>query len=218
MGSQTCRSKGRGMIASISRTFFRGIMIVVPIAVTIYLVMQLWVYGEAMLGPVIRRILPEGRYYAGMGLAASILLIFLCGLLFHFWIFRRLFRLIEKMFDHIPLVKTLYGAVRDLLGLFSKSDSPGMGGVVIVTLGGARWVGMLTRESLSALPAGFAKPDMVAVYVPLSFNLGGYTVMVPRSTVEKIDMSVEDAMRYAITAGLPPKRLGTVVRRRPEGI
>jgi uncharacterized membrane protein len=206
------------MISSISRAFFRGIMIVVPIAVTVYLLSQLWSYGESMLGPLLQRILPNKWYQGGMGVAALILLILLCGALFNFWFFRRFFRFIERTFDHLPLVKTVYGAVRDLLGMFSSGDSPGMSGVVIVTLGGARWLGMVTRENFADLPAGFGKPDFVAVYIPLSYNVGGYTVMVQRSAVEKVDMSVEDAMRYAITAGLPPKRLGTVVRRRPEGI
>ena len=207
------------MMAKIGRTLFRGVMIIVPAAITVYVLLYFWQIGETLLRPVIEKGLTDkykGYYVTGMGVLASVILIFVVGMLWNVWLFRRLFRLLEKLFDHIPLVKTLYGAVRDLLGLFQKSEGPGMSQVVMVKLGdtGLRLLGFVTREDFTAMPKGFADPGSISVYLPLSYALGGFTVMVPRASLESVAMPVEDAMRFAITAGVPPKQLETMVRRK----
>ncbi len=204
------------MLKKIGRTFFRGVMMIVPAAITVYVLYYVWHGAEGSLKPLITKALPEKHYVAGMGVLAALLAVFLVGMLWNFWLFRRGFRLLEKLFDHIPLVKTLYGAVRDLLGLFQGSEGPGMNQVVMVKLGdtGAKVLGFVTRTEFADLPKGIGAADSVAVYVSMSYNIGGFTITVPRSALEPVDMSVEDAMRYAITAGVPPKRLETMVRRK----
>jgi uncharacterized membrane protein len=79
-----------------------------------------------------------------------------------------------------------------------------MGQVVMVTVGqpSVRLLGFVTREDFSDCPEGMGGEDKVAVYLPMSYQIGGYTVNVPRSCVEPIDMSFQDAMRYALTAGM----------------
>ena len=64
-------------------------------------------------------------------------------------------------------------------------------------------VGLLTRDDLRDLPNGISKDNRVAVYVPISYQLGGYTFFVPRSYITPIDLSVEEAMRSIVTAWLP---------------
>lgn len=200
----------------IGRAFVRGLMIVVPVTVTVYVVLWLWTGARSGLDPMIHRWIPERLRYPGLGLAAAVLLILLLGAMWNLRIFRRMFRLLESLFDHLPLVKTLYGAVRDLLGLFQQSEGAGLNQVVMVKLGdtGAKVLGFVTREDFSDLPAGIGSKEQVAVYISMSYNIGGFTITVPRSSVEPVNMPVEDAMRYAITAGVPPKRLETMVRRK----
>lgn len=199
----------------IGRTFFRGLMVVVPISITVATIVYTCKYSELFLEPYVERIVKPENYRPGMGIGAALVVVFLLGVLMNLWLFRRLFRLMEKIFDRIPLIKTLYGSVRDMLGLFSKSDSAGMNQVVMVTVQGMRLVGFVTRETFADLPAGVGTTEEIAVYLPLSYQIGGFTVMVPRNSVQPLMWSVEDAMRFAITAGLPPKQMETVVRRRP---
>ncbi len=145
---------------------------------------------------------------------AAVLVVFACGVLMNLWLFRRLYRLMDRLLDRIPLVKTLYGGTRDLVGLFSNSDRQEPNQVVMVTLGGMKAVGFVTREDFTDLPAGMAAMDTVAVYVPMSYQLGGFTFMLPRSAVEPVGMKMEDAMRFVLTAAVPPKRMETLVRRK----
>jgi uncharacterized membrane protein len=63
-------------------------------------------------------------------------------------------------------------------------------------------IGFVTREDFTTLPAGLGGADVIAVYLPMSYQVGGYTVLLPRRLVEPVDMSVEDALRFAVTAGM----------------
>jgi uncharacterized membrane protein len=63
-------------------------------------------------------------------------------------------------------------------------------------------LGFVTREDFGTMPVGLGGPDVVAVYLPMSYQIGGYTVLLPRRLVEPVDMSVEDALRFTVTAGM----------------
>jgi uncharacterized membrane protein len=70
-------------------------------------------------------------------------------------------------------------------------------------------LGFVTRDDLSDLPDGLSKNDYVVVYVQWSSQIGGYCFLVPRSAVRPVDMTVEEGMRWALTAGISaPARLG----------
>ena len=66
-------------------------------------------------------------------------------------------------------------------------------------------LGFVTREDFSDLPAGLAGEGVVAVYLPMSYQIGGYTVMLPRSAIEPVNMSMQDAMKFAVTGGMKAK-------------
>jgi uncharacterized membrane protein len=65
-----------------------------------------------------------------------------------------------------------------------------------------RFVGILTREDHSDLPEGFAQEDEVTVYIPLSYQIGGITATISRSKIKPLDMTVEQGMRFVVTAGM----------------
>jgi uncharacterized membrane protein len=110
------------------------------------------------------------------------------------------------MIHRIPLVKLIYGSVRDLMNFFSGSEKKGFSQVVVVRLGDAdaRVLGFVTREDLSGLPPGINDGDRVAVYLPMSYQVGGYTLLVPRSAILPVDMSMQEGMRFVITGGMTP--------------
>jgi uncharacterized membrane protein len=96
------------------------------------------------------------------------------------------------------------------MGFFGGSDKGKFNKVVMVSLGGtgARILGLVTREDFGSLPAGIGGDDRVAVYLPMSYQVGGFTAIVPRSAIEQVEMSMEEAMRFAVTAGMSTTRPG----------
>lgn len=191
------------MINRIARTFFTGLAVVLPIVITLALLAWLFRTAESLLGGMVRVLLPDGAYLGGMGLVAALVLIFLTGILMEGILFRRLVKWLEQLLDRIPLVKTIYGAVRDLMGMFSQKDGKKFSKVVLVDVPslGAQVLGFVTIDEHRDLP--FKSPDAtVAVYFPMSYQIGGYTLFLPRERVKPVDMSMEDAMRFIVTAGM----------------
>lgn len=188
----------------IIRKLLAGLATILPVLITAYLIYWLAKSAEKSLGSLIRLILPEGWYWPGMGIAAAIVLIFVVGLLMQAWGVRSLVAWVERIVLRIPLIKTVYGAVRDLIGFITQSKDSGLRQVVAVTIGDKylKLIGFVTREDLTGLPKEIGGHDRIAVYLPMSYQLGGYTVIVPRSAVKPVDMSLEEATRFVLTGGV----------------
>lgn len=189
---------------SIGTTFIKGLAAVLPIVVTLYLLYWLLNLAESVIGGLARVLLPF--YFPGLGLLLTLVGIFLVGVLLNAWLVRKFFDLGEGLMHRIPLVKTVYGAVQDLMGFFSRARDDEASQVVMVhvEIAGvpARMVGVVTRQEFEGLPEGLGEPGLIAVYLPMSYQIGGYTVTLPRDKVTPVDMTIDQAMRYAVTAGM----------------
>jgi uncharacterized membrane protein len=186
---------------TLTQIFLRGLATILPIALTIYLVYWLAVSSERFLGGLLQQLLPEAAYWPGMGLAAGIALTFMAGLAVRAWAVRNLLALGERLLESIPLVKTVYTGLRDIFQFASGGgEGKALGRVVRVNLpGDLKMIGFVTSEQPS-----WRKGDEphIAVYIPLSYQIGGHTVLLPPEAVEPLDMKVEDAMRLVLTAGM----------------
>lgn len=186
---------------TLSQIFLRGLATILPVALTLYLVYWLAVTSERFLGGLIQQLLPTAYYWPGMGLLAGVALTFAVGLLVRAWIIRKLLGWGERLLESIPLVKTVYTGLRDVFSFASADrEQQGLGRVVRVSLPGElKMIGFVTSESPS-----WRQGDErhVAVYVPLSYQIGGHTLLVPADKLEPLDMRVEDAMRLVLTAGM----------------
>jgi uncharacterized membrane protein len=187
----------------LSRVFFQGLLTVLPIALTVFVLFWLSSMAEAVLGPLLRLGLTDAHYLPGMGLTAGVVLIFLVGLMVNTWGISQLIGWGERRLNRLPLVKFIYGPMRDLMQFFSSSKEL-MGQVVMVRLGQSemRLLGFVTRKDFTNLPEGIGGNGKVAVYLPMSFQLGGFTVMLPKEAIEPVDMSIEEAMKFALTGGV----------------
>ena len=107
---------------------------------------------------------------------------------------------IETPLRTLPLVKDIYGALNQLSELFQPKEGQDAGAVVRVRHPQleSSMVGLLMRRNFDDLPAGLADDDTVAVYLPMGYQLGGFTIFVPETWVEKIDMGVESALRQTL--------------------
>lgn len=192
------------MMKFISKNILAGLVAILPIVLTLYLLYWFAVTAETALGRMIRLFLPESMYWPGMGLVAALLVMFLLGLLMHAYVFRRLFSRGERLLYHMPLIKTVYRAIRDFFDYFSPSSKKEFEQVVAVNIGdtGMQVIGFVTQAVPERLPEDFRGEESVLVYLPLSYMIGGYTVLIPRSAVRPLDMNMEEAMRFTLTAGV----------------
>jgi uncharacterized membrane protein len=181
----------------------KGLVAILPAALTLYLVFWLGDVVEHSLRPIITTVVPEPYYLPGMGLIAGFILLFFIGLVVNAWIVQRMLELGEHILTQIPLVKSVYGTMRDFVSHFSTAHhGRELEQVVMVTINNISMIGFVTAEHADDFPELPHPEETVAVYVPMSFQIGGYTVYVSRTCIEIIDMSVEDAMRRILTAGL----------------
>jgi len=192
------------MLSFLSRNILTGLITILPVVLTLYLLYWLAISAESLLGDAIRLILPEGLYWPGMGVIAALAGAFVVGLLMHAYVVQRLFNLGEQLLYHMPFVNSVYRSIRDFLDYFSPVKKRDFNQVVAVTLGdtGMRAIGFITEANPENLPEGFRREDSVLVYLPLSYMIGGYSVLMPRTAVRPLAMSVEEAMRFTLSAGI----------------
>jgi uncharacterized membrane protein len=189
----------------LSRTFLQGLIVFLPIAVTAAIIYWLAALAEDLLGALVRLFIPDEHYTKGLGMLIGILLVFALGLMMKTWATRHLLARAEALMERIPIIKSIYGSIRDLAAYFSKhgAQSKFQHVVTVSIADNMRLVGFLTRENATELPGtSDGAEEIVGVYLPMSYQIGGYTVFVPRSAVERMEMSVEDAMRFVLTAGM----------------
>ena len=191
---------------TVSGLFLQGLAITLPITLTIALLYWLIAMAEEFLGGLIQYLFPEWQYWTGLGTLLAIALVFVAGILMNVWIARRLVDLVDALLERVPLVKSIYGSLRDVANLLSNQDSKsGFKQVVAVRVSeNIRLIGFVTSEDFSGLPQASKAADKstVGVYLPMSYQIGGYTVYLPKSQVDPLDMSIEDAMRFTLTAGV----------------
>jgi uncharacterized membrane protein len=185
----------------------KGLGAVLPVGITLYLIWWLGVTVERVVRPLILLWLPEHLYWPGMGLLVGLGLLFCIGVLVNAWLVRHLLRLGEAWIERIPLVKSVHGALRDFIQFFSAANQrEDLQQVVLVQFDEIRLLGFITAEDLGDLSASLGDEEMVGVYFPMSYQIGGYTAYLPRSRLQPLDMPVEDAMRRVLTAGLSSAR------------
>lgn len=191
------------MLNKLWNALVRGLVVLLPMALTAWLLWWLGTSVETLLHRVIVLVVPEDHYRPGMGIAAAVVLLIAAGVLVNAIIVRRLLQAWERLLDHIPVVKSVYGAVRDFVQLLpAAGHHHELGRVVLVRLGEVRAIGFVTRDDASELGIGAIGEGDVAVYFPMSYQIGGHTLLVPRSRVEPLDMPIEAAMRLVLTGGM----------------
>jgi uncharacterized membrane protein len=180
--------------------FFSGLLVVVPVAVTVYAVYL----GIINIDKLLRVPIPGTRnFFPGTGLIVVILFIILVGFLASSILARTLLNLVDRIFTRLPLVKLIYNSTKDLIGAFTGNqkvfDRP-----VLVTLSKdpeVRSVGFATTEDM----AFWNMPDHVTVYLPQAYNIAGNIVVVPRSQVTPIGRDSSEVMAFILSAGISGK-------------
>ncbi len=175
---------------------------VAPVALTLALLMWLFNTLEALFKAPVEALIGKEYYFSGLGILVAFFLIFIVGVIINNWLIQRISNWFDSLLSRIPLVKTLYSSIGEVMSHFRSKDSRKEGQVVVVEILGMKLVGIVTRDSFLEGPAGIGEEGDVAVYLPMSYQIGGYTVILPRSQVKKLNMTMEEGMRFTMTAGV----------------
>jgi len=175
-------------MSRLTRYFFQGLIVLAPIAVTAYV---FWTAFSAVDGWL-------GLPVPGLGVLIVVAAVTAIGFFASLFLIRPLMRALDGLLERLPLIKLIYGSVRDLLsavvGEEKRFDRP-----VLVRVGDAvEVIGFVTRDSLDDLGA----PGRVAVYVPQSYNFAGQTLVVARESLTPLSASGADAMTFVVSAGV----------------
>jgi uncharacterized membrane protein len=186
-----------------TKLFLKGLAAILPIGLTLYLLYWIGTTAERTLGAALKRLLPDDSYVPGMGVVAGFVAVMLIGLLMNTLLAKELLGLGERMLSRIPGVKTVISALKDVMSLFGGDGKKQMGQVVLVRWGSAdsHILGFLTRDRVDDLGLDEGE-DRIAVYLPFSYQIGGFTVLVPRDSVRQVAMTAEEALRFTVTAGM----------------
>ena len=194
------------MTINVGRSFKNGLLAIIPTSLSLYAVYWVCTTAEGLLAEPLKQWLgtrPRGGYYfPGLGMAVGVCAVFLVGLALDFWFARILFRWGERLVAHIPLIKTLYGSLKDLTAFFAgdRREGGAQRMVLVRVFDHGKLIGMVTRDEFDEFARGIVKPGEIAVFVPFSYAMGGYTLLVPRERVEPLSCSVEEGMKLAATA------------------
>lgn len=185
------------------RPFIRGLLAVTPIVITVAIIVWLYNTIEDFVGGLYLEFISDRYYFPGLGVLIALVLIFLVGIVINNWLIRKIYIGFEKLLHRLPLVKTLYRSIVDLMSFFKGNSKMSDSRVVMVQFQGTKVMGLVSRQNFDDLPKGIGEEGEVAVYIPMSYQIGGLTFIVPKSSVQAIDMGIEEGLRFAATAGMP---------------
>jgi len=182
--------------------FSRGVVVIVPLAITYWVLKSLFLAIDEIISPLFDQILH--RHFPGLGFVSMIVLILVVGILSRNLIGIALFKFFEKLIFTIPLARTIYSAMRDLFSAFQ----PGKKGksfrqVVLIEYPrpGLSTIGFVTNEF--SIQNAVPHSELVSVYILNPPNpTSGILVLVPRSQLQVLNMTVEEGLKLALSGGI----------------
>ena len=187
------------MMQWLRRSFVAGFFVTVPLVVSVAALV--WIFGimDGFTAPVASRLL--GREVRGLGVVVTALIVLLVGALTTNVIGRQVLARAESWLMRVPVFKTIYAPVRQLVAAFSPDNEYGFKRVVMVEDPPRGWVlGFMTREL--TVDRGQGVETLVAVYVPTNHLYLGDVRLYPREQAVFPDLSVEEAVRIFLTGGM----------------
>lgn len=196
------------MMRKLLGIFGQGLVALLPIFLSVYIIVRFFRWADETVHSLLSMFLPDDFYIPGMGIVFGISFIFLLGLSLSNYFGSRARDKLDRIFRRVPLIKTFYTAIHDLTEYFSPEKSGGNDNQVVVVKfpdSNVQAIGLVTRRDLSDLPDGLDKEGRVAVFFPMSYQVGGFTLFLPKLWLTPLDMKVESLMRSAVTGWMKKK-------------
>ncbi|NNU80724.1 DUF502 domain-containing protein [Halovulum dunhuangense] len=204
--------------------FLTGLVIVAPVTLTIWVIWTAITFIDARVVPLVPAAYNPATYLgkniAGFGVVIFLLFTALVGALTKGLFGRQLVRWGESLFDRTPIVRTIYNAVKQLIETVLNQSSASFQKACLLEYPrrGIWAVGFVSTDTQGEVPVKIGRQDMVSVFLPTTPNpTSGFLLFVPRADVIFLDMTIEDAAKLIISAGLvtPPTKEEIAAGRRP---
>ena len=188
------------------RRFIAGFFVTVPLFITVAAIVWLFGVVDGLTTPLYDRLL--GRHIPGLGLVTTGAAIVLVGVVANNLIGKRLLQRVESYLLRLPVFRTIYAPVKQLVVAFSPDNESGFKRVVMLEHAQGYSLGFLTREF--TVERGHGPESLVAVYVPTNHLYLGDIVICARERAVFPDISVDEGIRIFLTGGmaLPSQLLG----------
>jgi uncharacterized membrane protein len=191
---------------SLKKYFITGLVLVVPISLTLYLLVVIFNFIDNILGRFLNVYLERtwGVHIPGIGFVLFFMILILVGLLASRFFGYRLFLQIEKWFSGLPLIKTIYPTLKQIVLFISAQKEFGFKRVVLIEYPGkGMWsLGFLTNEGFKKVDEAMGK-EMAAVYVStVPGPLTGNIVFVAKDELKFPDIEIGDALKIIISGGV----------------
>ena len=193
----------------IKRYLITGVLVITPIWGTYLIFKTLLTSMENLLGDYARSHFPE-FYIPGFGIIALLMFIFLIGLLTANFVGKKLLDLWERLLKKVPVVSSIYSALKQIVDSFSMQGSGNFSRVVLIEYPrkGVHTIGFVTGTSKGEVQDK-TKGKVLNVFVPTTPNpTAGFLLLVPEADIIPLDMKVEDGMKMIISCGIitPPEK------------
>ncbi|AHE67933.1 DUF502 domain-containing protein [Legionella oakridgensis] len=187
----------------ISSIFWKGLFTLLPLYLTLYFLWWLLESIEATFSQFLKAML--GSYYVpGMGLLTALLIVFAIGLLLQIYITQHLNHALNKFIGKLPILGELYISLQSIIKYLTTPTKPARQEVVMVHFENLNlnMLGIVTRTNFEASPAGIGDESLISVYIPMSYQIGGFTIYVPKTSVTPVDLTAKEALKWAFMAGI----------------
>ena len=192
----------KSLLSSLRNNFIAGVVVLIPIGITLYLTLFIINVSSKLIPKEINpnHYLPYN--IPGLEILIAVLLITIIGWLSLSFIGKRLFNLFESVLNKIPIIRTVYSAVEQLIETFTKSKSDKKTVVLIeYPRKGVYAVGFATKENTGEIKNKAGK-ELINVFVPTTPNpTSGFLLMFPKDEVIYLDLSFEEASKFIVSAG-----------------
>lgn len=181
--------------------FLKGLLVVAPISISVYCIVLIVVFVEKLTQQGISKLFVIDFQFPGLGILFAIILITVIGMVMHTLVAQKLYGLLQQVIAKLPVLKTIYFAIEDFMGFFADQSSESTNKkVVLVSLAeDIVVIGIVTNENPEHVVHATVS-GKIAVYLPMSYQIGGYTIFVDKSRLRETDLSVEDGMKLSMTA------------------
>ena len=198
--------KKRGILTSFRNYFIAGVVVLIPIGITVYL--TLFIVNISSL--IIPKEINPNHYLPynipGLEILIAILLITVIGWLSLSFLGKRILSTFENLLKRIPILRTIYSAITQMTETFTKSDANKKNVVLVEYPRKGSWaVGFATKDNEGEISEKTNK-KLVNVFIPTTPNpTSGFLLMFPKEEVIYLDLSFEEASRFIVSAGTSNK-------------
>ena len=183
----------------LKKNFITGLLVVVPVAVTVFVLKALVIWIDGILVDIERDLL--GHYYPGLGIITLLLLILVIGIISANYIGNRVLHAWDRLMRRLPLVRGIYSTVRQMMETFSTAQNFHGVGLVEYPRKGCYSIGFITGQVDDRTMGLSGK--YLSVFVPTTPNpTAGFLLLLPESEVRKLNVTVDQGMKYIVSLGL----------------